>query len=236
VQLDTVFRAETPEGISLALRPAGFVARSEAFMIDFALRMGIMFAVMIAATLARALGPALLMISFFAVEWFYPVAFELAMGGATPGKRALGLQVVMETGLPVTPTASVLRNLLRTADFLPALYAIGVVCLLWRNDFRRLGDLAAGTIVVHAAPVKLHGAVPDAEPLAPARALDQREQAAIVAWAGRASRLTPARFEELAALVQHVAPQDESTAKPAPAAARLLGVAHAILGRTRTSP
>jgi uncharacterized RDD family membrane protein YckC len=232
VPLDTVFRAETPEGISLALKPAGFVARTEAFLIDFALRLGLMFVVLMAANFAGALGPALMMISFFAIEWFYPVVFELAMAGATPGKRALGLQVVMDTGLPVTPTASLLRNLLRAADFLPFLYASGLVAMLWRSDFRRLGDLAAGTLVVHAAPVKLHGPVPDAAPCAALRPLGQREQAAILAWAGRATRLTPARFEELAALAQGVAPFDETNPK-ATASQRLLGVAQAILGRER---
>lgn len=230
--LDTVFRAETPEGISLALKPAGMVARSEAYLIDFALRMGIMFGVMIVAGVAGALGPALMMVSYFLIEWFYPVLFELLPGGATPGKRALGLQVVMDTGLPVTPAASLLRNLLRAADFLPFLYAIGFVSMLWRADFRRLGDLAAGTLVVHAAPVKLHGPVPDAQPRPAARPLNEREQAAIVAWAGRAASLTPARFEELAMIAQAIAPAGPADAG-LPPSRRLMGVAQAILGRTR---
>jgi uncharacterized RDD family membrane protein YckC len=231
VPLDTVFRAETPEGIALTLKPAGFVARAEAYLIDFALRLGAMLLILIVASIARGLGPAVVMISYFLLEWFYPVVFELTMG-ATPGKRALGLQVVMETGLPVTPTASLLRNLLRAADFLPAMYALGTVAMLWRSDFRRLGDLAAGTLVVHAAPVKLHGEVPEAPPCPPSRPLDRREQAAIVAWAGRASRLTPARFEELARMAQAVAPAPE-TQPGSSASQRLLGVAHSILGRRK---
>ena len=59
------------------------------------------------------------MILLFALEWLYPVVFELTPSGATPGKRVFGLRVVMDNGLPVTPAASMTRNLLRAADFLP---------------------------------------------------------------------------------------------------------------------
>ncbi len=88
----------------------------------------------------------------FLLEWLYPVAFELTRWGATPGKRALGLKVVMDNGLPVTPAASLTRNLLRVADFLPFLYGFATVCLLTRRDFKRLGDLAAATLVVYQPP------------------------------------------------------------------------------------
>jgi hypothetical protein len=74
--------------------------------------------------------------------------------------------VVMDSGLPLTPGASVIRNLLRAADFLPFLYAAGAACMLLRADFKRLGDIAAGTLVVYAESVRLHGEVPAAEPLA----------------------------------------------------------------------
>ena len=228
--LDTLLRAETPEGIELALKPAGLVARGQAYILDLLARFGLLFVIAMFAGPAGAFGPVIMMLSLFLIEWFYPVVFELTLGGATPGKRALGLQVVMENGLPVTPGASLLRNLLRAADFLPAMYAVGVVAMLCRTDFRRLGDLAAGTLVVHAAPVKLHGPMPAAAPRAPLRPLNQREQAAVIAWAGRATRLTPARFEELAEIAAAIAPAE--TAKES-AAQRLLGVAHSVLGRKK---
>jgi uncharacterized RDD family membrane protein YckC len=229
--LDTVFRAETPEGIALTLRPAGFAPRAQAYLLDLLIRLGLLIGVSMAASVAAAMGEAFVLISVFLLEWFYPVVFELAMG-ATPGKRALGLQVVMDTGLPVTPTASLIRNLLRAADFLPALYAAGIVAMLSRTDFRRLGDIAAGTVVVHSDPVSLHGKVPETAPRAAARTLSQREQAAIVAWAARAGRLTPARFDELALIAQAVAPADEAQPRLTPTQ-RLLGVAQAILGRAQ---
>lgn len=224
--LDTLYHAETPEGIALALRPAGLVARGLAWIIDFAIRFGILFVAILVLQVLGGLGGAVFLITAFLLEWGYPVVFELSRGGATPGKRAMGLQVVMDSGLPVTPGASIVRNLLRAADILPFFYAFGAATLLLRTDFKRLGDLAAGTLVVYSETVSLHGALPGAEPVAPARPLSQAEQAAVVAWAGRAPRLTPARFEELAQFAQAIAPAGAG----GPAAPRLLGVAHWLLG------
>src|SRR3990167_7832112 len=110
VSLDTLFTAETPEGIALALRPAGVAPRFYAFAIDLGIRFAIlMAAVTVLAALGR-MGTGVFLILYFALEWFYPVVFELGLAGATPGKRSLGLRVVMDTGLPVTPAASLLRS------------------------------------------------------------------------------------------------------------------------------
>lgn len=227
--LDTLYTAETPEGIALALRPAGVTARCLAYLVDFGIRLGIFIAIVTTAGALGGLGTAVVLISLFGLEWFYPVLFELAQGGATPGKRMMGLRVVMDSGLPLTPAASIIRNLMRAADFLPLLYTAGAISMLLRPDFKRLGDLAAGTLVVYSENVRLHGEVPQAEPMAPARPLAQREQVAIVSWAGRAKRLTPERLEELAAMAAPVL----STRAPASATAtqRLLGLAQWVLGR-----
>jgi hypothetical protein len=156
------------------------------------------------------------------------VIFELTRAAATPGKRVMGLRVVMDSGLPVTPAAALTRNLLRAADFVPAFYGAGIVSMLWRRDSKRLGDLAAGTLVVFSDHVSLHGEVPAAEPQAPARPLSAREQMAIVSWAGRATRLTPERFDELARIAEPVLGPDTSGTS---ASKRLLGVAQWVLGR-----
>lgn len=225
-QLDTLYTAETPEGIALALHPAGVVARGLAFAVDFGIRFGIYFLGGTILGFGGGLGVALLLILFFLLEWFYPVIFELGMSGATPGKRALGLQVVMDSGLPVTPAASITRNLLRAADFMPALFGFALVSMLLRRDFKRLGDMAAGTLVVYAERVSLHAAPPEAAPQAPARALVLAEQEAVIAWAGRIPRLTSERVEELAQLAQPVLEPAAGRAAP-----RLLGVAQWLLGR-----
>ena len=226
MSLDTLYTAETPEGIALSLRPAGVVPRVLAYGIDLGVRLGIYLAATLLALPFGGMGRALLLVTYFLLEWFYPVIFELTRAGATPGKRIFGLQVVMDSGLPVTPAAALTRNLLRTADFFPFLYAFGAVSMLLRRDFKRLGDLAAGTLVVYSDNVALHGELPSAAATAPARALVPREQAAIVAWAGRASRLTPARLDELAELARSVTP-----AQPGDATQRLLGVAQWLVGR-----
>jgi uncharacterized RDD family membrane protein YckC len=229
VSLDTLYTAETPEGIALSLRPAGVVVRFYAFLIDLAVRGAILFvAAMVLGFLGR-MGGAIFLILFFALEWFYPVLFELMRGGATPGKKAMGLQVVMDGGLPVTPAASLVRNLMRAADFLPAAYAFGFAAMLLRRDFKRIGDLAAGTLVVYAKTVSLHGALPAAQPAAPARPLTPREQAAVIAWAGRTQRLTEARLDELAQLAAPVIGSLRGGAHDA--TLRLLGVAQWLLGK-----
>lgn len=227
VSLDTLYTAETPEGIALSLRPAGVAPRVLAFMVDFAVRLGVFMVLSIVAAPFGGMGQGLLLVTYFLLEWFYPVFFELSRLGATPGKRMFGLQVVMDSGLPVTPAASITRNLLRAADFFPLLYASGLLCMLLRPDFKRLGDLAAGTLVVYAETLELHGKLPDAPALPPARALTQREQAAIVAWAGRAARLTPARLDELAVLARQVTPGGAS----GDVSRKLLGVAQWLVGR-----
>src|SRR6185437_2390242 len=114
-------------------------------------------------------------------------------------------KVVMDDGLPVTPVASVARNLLRAADFLPMLYGAAIVCMLTRPDCKRLGDLAAATLVVRQPPVTPKPVLDAVLPLAPARALHPRDQAAVIALATRARYLSSDRLDELAALAASVA-------------------------------
>ncbi|MEO8152507.1 MAG: RDD family protein [Rhizobacter sp.] len=228
MSLDTLYTAETPEGIALSLRPAGPVPRLLAYVVDLCVRLGVYLAVALVFIPFGGMGRGLLLVIYFLLEWFYPVVFELIGSGATPGKRAFGLQVVMDSGLPVTPAAAITRNLLRAADFLPVAYGFGLVSMLTRRDFKRLGDLAAGTLVVYRDIVALHGELPPSPAAAPARALARREQAAIVAWAGRASRLTPARLDELAMLARSVTPEPKGDATR-----ELLAVAQWLVGHRR---
>ncbi|MFG6414476.1 RDD family protein [Roseateles sp. DC23W] len=231
MRVDTLARVETPEGIVLSLQPAGLVARTMAFLLDLLIRLGLYLMMAMVLTALKAMGGGLILIGLFAVEWLYPIVFELSRWGATPGKRALGLRVVMDTGLPVTPAASFTRNLLRVADFLPLAYGFGIVTLLLNRECKRLGDLAAGTLVVHAQPVVLHDAPPPAEPVAPVRPLNASEQAAILSWAGRAKRLTPARFEELAVLAAPALRPASADGPRRSPSERLLGVAQWLMGR-----
>lgn len=227
--LDTLVPAETPEGILLELRPSGLCARACAFLLDMLIRFMIFSLLTTVMALLGALGPAILLIMLFLLEWLYPVAFELTRWGATPGKRALGLKVVMDNGLPITPAASLTRNLLRVADFLPFMYGSALVCMLIRRDFKRLGDLAAATLVVYEARETRKAQLPQVEPLAPAIPVALQDQAAVIALAARAPRLTGERLDELAALAAAVS-GDAGGAGPE-VTRRVLGVAQWFLGR-----
>jgi uncharacterized RDD family membrane protein YckC len=227
--LDTLVAAETPEGILLELRPAGLTARFLAFVLDWLIRLVIAYAAAIAAAFMGAFGTAFWLLLYFLLEWFYPVMFELSRSGATPGKNIVGIKVVMDDGLPVTPAASFTRNLLRVADFLPFAFGAAIVSMLLRRDCKRLGDLAAATLVVHQPQrppqLKLDGVAPviPVVPLAP------RDQAAIVALAARAPTLTSERLDELAALAAAVSGDAGKTGPNV--TRRVLGVAQWAVGK-----
>src|SRR5690606_22117314 len=131
--------AETPEGIGIELRPAGLSSRCFAYLLDLLIRLGVVYAVAMVVAIMGRFGLGLLWILAFALEWFCSVASELSRWGPTPGKRARGIKVVMDNGLPITAAASITRNLYRAAVFLPAFYAFGVASMLVRGDFKRLG-------------------------------------------------------------------------------------------------
>ena len=198
-------------------------------MIDWGIRLALLYAAAIATLLAGGLGAAFWLILLFVFEWLYPTVFELTPWGASPGKRAMGLKVVMDSGLPVTLAASLTRNLLRAADFLPFGYGFAIVSVLVRADGKRLGDLAAATLVVHAAREAPKAILTDVPPVIPVRPLSRGDQAAIIALAARAPRLTPERLDELASLAAAVS-GDTGHSGPA-VTRRVLGVAQWALGR-----
>ena len=213
----------------LELRPAGLSARFYAFVIDWLVRLAVLYVVGTVAGFLGGIGFAFWMILLFALEWFYPVVFELTPSGATPGKRAYGLRVVMDTGLPVTPAASVARNLLRAADFLPFLYGFAIVSMLLRRDCKRLGDIAAATMVVHEPRAAKRITLDNVPPMPPVRALTPEDQAAVVALASRAPTLTEERLDELAALAASVS--GDAGREGPEVTRRVLGVAQFVFGR-----
>jgi hypothetical protein len=122
-----------------------------------------------------------------------------------------------------------IRNLLRAADFLPFLFGFAIISMLLRRDCKRLGDIAAATLVVHECRAVPLIAPSDVLPVAPARPLARADQAAVIALAGRAATLTPERLDELAALAAAVS-GDAGRAGP-DVTRRVLGVAQWALGR-----
>lgn len=228
--LDTVRRVATPEGCEIGLRIAGPVTRARAWLFDLLLRMiGWMLLGVIAGYSGR-LGGAVFMVGAFLIEWFYPILFEVYMGGQTPGKRACGLVVLHDDGRPVGWQASFLRNTARFIDFLPVLYATGYLVTLLNADGKRLGDLAAGTVVAHVDTQNGRTAIdripgePGAEP--PPVPLTAEEQRALIEYGRRAGQLTDERAAELA----EIAAPLSGNLPPELARLHLLRVANFLLG------
>ncbi|MDY6904655.1 MAG: RDD family protein [Thermodesulfobacteriota bacterium] len=204
--LDTVKKHETPEGIILRLKIAGPVARACAWLIDLSLKGGIGFVLIMVLSVLGTTGIAILLVSLFLLEWFYPVIFEVT-SGATPGKKAMDLLVINDNGTPVTFAASALRNLLRAADFFPVCYGFGLIAMLINRDFKRLGDMAAGTLVVHAeketaaSPVRN---IQETVPIRPPADLRVNEQRTLLDFAERGATLSRERRIELAGLLSEL--------------------------------
>jgi len=195
--LDTTKKFEVPEGVDLELRLAGPVIRINAWLIDAAIRLAIIVVAFFTLTWLGKVGIGVMLLIYFLTEWFYPVFFELKQG-ATPGKRLFNLYVCHDDGTPVNWQSSMLRNLLRVADFFPFAYALGLLCMLANRDFKRLGDIAAGTVVVYREKESIAISILDAEPTPLPVPLTLTEQRAILDFAERHAYLSESRQQELA--------------------------------------
>ena len=202
--------------------------RALAWSVDFLLRAAVVLLVSLFAAYFGRAGWGLVLIAAFFVEWLLPAVFEARWGGQTPGKRLFGIAVLNDDGTPVRWPGALTRNLLRAADFLPFLYGVGLIAMLANRDFKRLGDLAAGTVVVyHSTSVEIARKIPDAAPVPPPVRLDPEEQRAVLELAERSAGLTRERVEELATLPTPLVGQLDGQR----AAARLVGMANYLAGR-----
>lgn len=214
--IDTVTEVDTPERVQLRCRVAGPAQRAAAYAIDLVVRGLLLGLCALGAALLDALdsdweglGQGVILVIFFALEWVYYVACELWMNGQSVGKRRLGLRVVSSTGLSIGMRESLLRNLLRAADFVPNLYLVGLCGMCGDGKFRRLGDIVAGTMVISergegALPAIALVPPPTADELGalPARVLLSADELdALDLFMRRKQTLSAARAAELAALV-----------------------------------
>lgn len=147
---------ETPEQIDINYQKAGIGSRFYAALLDTSLLVFIMlvgtyvrirFVTELGDILGNWLG-AVGGIVIFALFWGYYMVFEITTNGQSPGKLALGLRVIKEGGYPISFADSAIRNLVRVVDFLPFFYGAGLFVMLINKNWQRLGDLAAGTLVV----------------------------------------------------------------------------------------
>lgn len=145
-------RVRTPEGVVFTYALAGPVTRCTAWVLDaiaVATATSIVgFVLQWLAVLSLDLTVAVVTVAFFVVQTGYSMAFEYFWRGQTLGKRVMRLRVVDAGGMALTPGQIVLRNLVRVVDELPVFYLVGGVAMMVSRRAQRLGDLAAGTIVV----------------------------------------------------------------------------------------
>lgn len=199
--LDTRQSLETPEGALLPLTPAGFGVRILAQLLDILIRYGIVMVIFILLSMLGRLGIGIALILAFLLEWFYPVYFEVSRQGRTPGKKWMGIRVVNDDGTPITFGPSLLRNLLRFVDFLPMLYLTGIVASLCNRQFKRLGDLAAGSMVIYEAPPAREPSFEVRGQLPVPADFSTDEQRALLAFAERSKYLSAERQSELATIL-----------------------------------
>lgn len=225
--LDTHYQIETPEGIDLPLRPAGLPSRALAFAFDLGARGIIMGILLVPLALLGNVGIGLGSLLLFVVSWWYMVLFEVLNQGCSPGKQVMGLRVIQDDGTPVGWSASLIRNLLRFVDMLPFGYFLGAISCLQHPHFKRLGDLAAGTLVVYRELPLVRPSIPQAPALRLPFALELSEQRAILGFAERQAELSAERVNELAAIL--AGPLQVSAPR---AVEQLNGVARGLLGPT----
>ncbi len=157
---------KTPEYVSLQFEPAGLGSRAAAHILDQLILVVANIVIVVIGIfvlmglnnptpiefLPYQLGSlpfAIMIILLFVVNWGYFLAFEYFAGGRTPGKYWLGIRVIQGNGQSITLLSSFIRNLMRIIDMLPAYYLVGIIMVFFHSQHKRLGDIVAGTIVVH---------------------------------------------------------------------------------------
>lgn len=237
--LDTTATVDTPERVRFRYRLAGPGRRAVAYGVDMVVRGLILTAVGLVVALVAAvpgldgIGMGALFLVLFLLDWGYGVLFETLLHGRTPGKLALKVRVVRVDGAPARFPDFALRNLLRAVDFLPVGFLVGVVVMLGDDRLRRLGDLVAGTVVVHEGRSRVLGEVAVEPPVTEAERLElpprvdlSREELTVLEeFLRRRGRLSAERAEELAWLYGPAL--SERTGVTAPTWERVLTLAYA---------
>ena len=179
---DQLVEIETPEQTVFSYSIAGVGSRAAAALIDYLICTAILLTLFLCwkllvpavagtgSPLERETGGwmlAILVFAQFLILWGYYVVFEVLWDGQTPGKRRIGIRVVQDGGFSVSWTASAVRNVARAIDMQPGfLYGVAVVSAAVSRSGKRLGDMIAGTVVVHerVADLGAHDARRDTPP------------------------------------------------------------------------
>jgi uncharacterized RDD family membrane protein YckC len=157
---------DTPEQVSIRFPLAGIGSRFLAILIDTLLQVAAYVAIVLIFVLVVSASPksgttgelshtgekwliAGLILFHFLMYWGYFTLFEAFWNGQTPGKRLFKIRAIQDSGRQITLFESLIRNLIRIVDLLPSFYLVGAIAMACNRQHKRLGDLAAGTIVVH---------------------------------------------------------------------------------------
>jgi uncharacterized RDD family membrane protein YckC len=202
MELEDRLTITTPEGVELDLQLAGLGSRFMAQLLDLLIKAVSILLIALTLSVAGLTGVAIMLPAFFLVVYAYDVVFETFANGRTPGKMAARLRVVRVGGEPVDFMSSAIRNVLRLIDGIPMSYIPGVISILATKRNQRLGDLAAGTIVIHEDPVALPAPRPGMPPAPPGGAWGQPVYAAPppAVQAGPVWDVSQVTVEELAAV------------------------------------
>ncbi|HSH01233.1 MAG TPA: RDD family protein [Anaerolineae bacterium] len=153
---EAFLQIDTPENVVFGYELAGLASRFQAALIDTiiiviiqAILATLVFSFTINTNIAANIISAIMGLIAFTFLWGYYIFFEMLWNGQSIGKRAINIRVVNINGSPIGLTESIIRNLIRIIDILPATYGVGVITMFLNQKWRRLGDLAAGTVVVY---------------------------------------------------------------------------------------
>lgn len=189
-----------PEGVDIAITSAGLVARSYAYIIDFIIRTILVAIIAFVLKFLGDVGEGILLIIYFLISWGYNIFYEIK-NGQTPGKKRLKIRVVQDNGLPANFSQIIVRNLIRPADMLPFGYFLGLIVMSFNSRFKRIGDWAAGTIVIYEEDIMRRGILSAGTVKVPSFAFTTEEQLAVLDFAERSAELSSARRQEIASIL-----------------------------------
>lgn len=218
--MDRTLSVKTPESIAFSYELAGLGSRFLAVIVDLIIQ-GVIFGaivwgiVLLAASqprthvvsavstkFAESLAIAFIVTLVFIIFFGYFIVFEAFWNGLTPGKKLMGLRVVRDGGYPLDFTGAAIRNLIRVGEATLGFYAISAVACIASPENKRLGDMAAGTLVVRDSPVaSLSALVAQSEEAPRSGMLSDKEHAIIDQFVARRAALAPAVRAQLAARI-----------------------------------
>jgi len=219
LDMDRDVSVRTPESIAFRYELAGLGSRCLAVVIDLIIQIVVLVLIIWGITsiagnapasiskdgddsFVRAAAIAIVIFIVFTIFYGYFILFEAFWGGQTPGKKMLGLRVVRDGGYPLDFGGAFLRNLIRIVEQLLGFYLLSAISSLASPENKRLGDYAAGTIVVREGrlnkPLTLADAIASGERKRSGAYLTDDERAMVDQFLGRRANLDPYKRRQIA--------------------------------------